>query len=113
MESIVRKKQLLRGGEPIDLFTQKTTLVTQKNMAEAQGNFQEAQNCVARINEIDKLIGVASRDAKQDTWARVNERNRLKNLEDSRLAEEIARQKKKGSLFLFYYLLVLMYIKLY
>ncbi|CAG8599016.1 5147_t:CDS:10 [Diversispora eburnea] len=96
VESIVRKKQSLRGGEPIDLFTQKTTLVTQKNMAEAQGNFKEAQDCAARLNEIDKLIGVASRDTKQDTWARVNERNRLKNLEDSRLAEEIARQKKKA-----------------
>ncbi|CAG8522938.1 15701_t:CDS:10, partial [Acaulospora morrowiae] len=98
VEAMVRNKQALRGGEPIDLLTQKTTLVTQKSLAKAQGNFKEAQDCDMRLNEIDKMIAGTSRDTKQDIWARVNERNRLKDLEDSRLAEELARQKKKAEI---------------
>ncbi|KAF0536670.1 plus-3-domain-containing protein [Gigaspora margarita] len=72
---MIKQKQTLRGGiEPLNLLTEKTTL------------------------EIDRMLSETSRPPKQDTWARVNERNRLKNLEDSRRAEEEARKSKKGSI---------------
>ncbi|CAG8529275.1 12123_t:CDS:10, partial [Dentiscutata heterogama] len=96
VDIMIKQKQTLRGGvEPINLLTEKTTLVTQKNLAIAQGNAKEAQNYASRLAEIDRILSETSRSQKQDTWARVNERNRLKNLEDSRRAEEEARKSRK------------------
>ncbi|CAG8806847.1 6168_t:CDS:10, partial [Gigaspora margarita] len=93
---MIKQKQTLRGGiEPLNLLTEKTTLVTQKDLAVAQGNYKDVQTYTLRLAEIDRMLSETSRPPKQDTWARVNERNRLKNLEDSRRAEEEARKSKK------------------
>ncbi|CAG8492124.1 31918_t:CDS:10 [Gigaspora margarita] len=96
VDIMIKQKQTLRGGiEPLNLLTEKTTLVTQKDLAVAQGNYKDVQTYTLRLAEIDRMLSETSRPPKQDTWARVNERNRLKNLEDSRRAEEEARKSKK------------------
>ncbi|CAG8741714.1 20456_t:CDS:10, partial [Racocetra persica] len=96
VDIMIKQKQTLRGGvEPLNLLTEKTNLVTQKHLAVAQGNITDAQNYATRLAEIDRMISETSRSQKQDTWARVNERNRLKNLEDSRRAEEESRKSRK------------------
>jgi hypothetical protein len=74
---------------------EKMKLQTQKEAAEHEGNHELAKRLEARIAELDSQIRQGSHDVKKaDIWAKLNARNRMKNLEDISKAEQLVRKER-------------------
>ncbi|KAG9291042.1 hypothetical protein G9A89_012914 [Geosiphon pyriformis] len=94
--TIISQKKELKGQQ-ITLVAEKQELVTKKFQAQSEGNLAEVEELAARIADIDSILNeqVRTSDERLHKWAQLNEKNRRKNLEDSREAEARAKEAKK------------------
>ncbi|CAG8574294.1 11100_t:CDS:2 [Paraglomus brasilianum] len=93
---MVKAKQALRGSYK-NLAAEKADLLHRKAVAEAEKNEDDVRKIQRRIEEIDRTTAeqAQSADARLDMWAQLNERNRQKNLQETRMAEERERVMKR------------------
>jgi len=93
---MVKAKQALRGSYK-NLAAEKADLLHRKAVAEAEKNEEDVRKIQKRIEEIDRTTTeqAQSADARLDMWAQLNERNRQKNLQETRMAEERERVMKR------------------
>ncbi|CAG8506958.1 900_t:CDS:10 [Ambispora leptoticha] len=97
--AIVAQKNQLRGSQT-NLVAEKHQLLTRSQIAQSENNFAEAAEIAAKIEEIDSYLNEQAKLADKNLykWAQLNEKNRRKNLEDSRAAEARAKAEKAAKL---------------
>ncbi|CAG8537192.1 9115_t:CDS:10 [Ambispora gerdemannii] len=97
--SIVAQKNQLRGSQT-NLVAEKHQLLTRSQIAQSENKFAEVAEIAAKIEEIDSYLNEQAKLADKNLykWAQLNEKNRRKNLEDSRAAEARAKAEKAAKL---------------
>jgi RNA polymerase-associated protein RTF1 len=91
-----RKAALQQRPSHAQLLQEKSRLNQARNLARSRRDAAEVAELDAKIAELETLAGAATRDGEEDQWAKVNERNRRLNLEQTKRAEALAAAKRKA-----------------
>ncbi|KAF8608542.1 plus-3-domain-containing protein [Ceratobasidium sp. AG-I] len=88
-----RKAALQQGPSHAQLLQEKSRLYQARNLARSRRDMAEVAELDAKIAELEARD---VRPAEEDQWAKVNERNRRLNLEQTKRAEAISMAKRKA-----------------
>lgn len=89
-----RKAALQQRPSHVQLLQEKSRLNQARNLARSRRDASEVAELDAKIAELEARN--ATRPAEEDQWAKVNERNRRLNLEQTKKTEAIAAAKRKA-----------------
>lgn len=89
-----RKAALQQRPSHAQLLQEKSRLNQARNLARSRRDAAEVAELDAKIAELEARS--ETRPAEEDQWAKVNERNRRLNLEQTKKAEAIALAKRKA-----------------
>lgn len=88
-----RKAALQQRPSHSQLLQEKSRLYQARNLARSRRDASEVAELDAKIAEFEARD---ARPAEEDQWAKVNERNRRLNLEQTKRAEALALAKRKA-----------------
>ncbi|KAJ1304624.1 hypothetical protein OPQ81_005766 [Rhizoctonia solani] len=91
-----RKAALKQQPSHAQLLQEKSRLNQARNLAISRRDAAEVAELDAKIAELEVLASGVTRDQEEDQWAKVNERNRRLNLEQTKRAEALAAAKRKA-----------------
>lgn len=83
---------------PTNLAMKKVQLENELAHAREVGDHESVQELSGKVQDIAYQMETGEQDKKVDVWAKLNERNRLKNLHDVSQAEQITRQERIGAI---------------
>ncbi|CAE6419313.1 unnamed protein product [Rhizoctonia solani] len=91
-----RKAALKQHPSHGQLLQEKSRLNQARNLAISRRDAAEVAELDVKIAELEVLAVGVTRDQEEDQWAKVNERNRRLNLEQTKRAEALAAAKRKA-----------------
>ncbi|KAL5631405.1 hypothetical protein ACGC1H_007054 [Rhizoctonia solani] len=91
-----RKSALKQQPSHAHLLQEKSRLNQARNLAISRRDAAEVAELDVKIAELEVLASGVTRDQEEDQWAKVNERNRRLNLEQTKKAEALAAAKRKA-----------------
>ena len=91
-----RKSALKQQPSHGQLLQEKSRLNQARNLAISRRDTTEIAELDVKIAELEVLASGVTRDQEEDQWAKVNERNRRLNLEQSKKAEAVTIAKRKA-----------------
>ncbi|CAE6452650.1 unnamed protein product [Rhizoctonia solani] len=91
-----RKSALKQQPSHAQLLQEKSRLNQARNLAISRRDAAEVSELDAKIAELEVLASGVTREQEEDQWAKVNERNRRLNLEQTKRAESLAAAKRKA-----------------
>ncbi|KAF8678095.1 RNA polymerase II C-terminal domain phosphoserine binding [Rhizoctonia solani] len=91
-----RKAALKQQPSHAQLLQEKSRLNQARNLAISRRDAAEVAELDVKIAELEVLAVGVTRDQEEDQWAKVNERNRRLNLEQTKRAEALAAAKRKA-----------------
>ncbi|CAE7206883.1 unnamed protein product [Rhizoctonia solani] len=91
-----RKAALKQQPSHAQLLQEKSRLNQARNLAISRRDTREIAQLDIQIAELELLASGVSRDQEEDQWAKVNERNRRLNLEQTKKTEALAAAKRKA-----------------
>ncbi|CUA66789.1 RNA polymerase-associated protein C651,09c [Rhizoctonia solani] len=91
-----RKSALKQQPSHAQVLQEKSRLNQARNLAISRRDAAEVAELDVKIAELETLASGVTREQEEDQWAKVNERNRRLNLEQTKKAEALAAAKRKA-----------------
>lgn len=103
VDEMIRKRQSLAGGAGggstgTDIVVTKSMLQEQRAVALERNDFDALEEIDHKIEQIERVMNKNKRRSELDKLAKVNERNRRRNLDEIRRAEIRAQEQRRKAL---------------